>query len=94
MNFQPLRDQILVKLQTKQYTGAIQLLSNDASQESVVVASGPGYHCENTGEFIPNVIKVGDIVMHAKNCGQSLTIEGETFNIMRERDVFGIIFNK
>lgn len=91
MNFQPLRDQILVQPQTKQYTGAIQLISNEASQESVVVASGPGYHCEQTGQFIPNIIQEGDIVMHAKNGGCALTIDGMTFFIMRERDVFGIL---
>ena len=50
-----------------------------------VVAVGPG-----TSE-VKMEVKVGDQVLYGKYAGTEVTVEGETYLIMRQNDIFAII---
>lgn len=50
-----------------------------------VVAVGPG-----TSE-VKMEVKVGDQVLYGKYAGTEVTVEGETYLIMRQSDIFAII---
>lgn len=50
-----------------------------------VYASGPGY------KGVETTVKAGDKVMYQKNAGTEIEIEGKSYLLMREEDIFGII---
>ena len=53
--------------------------------KGTVVAAGPGKQDE------PMTVKVGDKVMYGQYYGTEIKLEGKTFLIMRESDIYGII---
>ena len=69
----------------------------DAGQEKpemgTVLAVGPG-RISTDGTLIPNRIEVGVTVMVPKFGAQVVTIENETYIMVSENDVLGIIKNK
>ena len=58
-----------------------------------VLAVGPG-RISTDGTLIPNKVKVGSHVLIPKFGAQTVVVENETYIIVGENDVLGIIKNK
>ena len=81
MKIKPLSDRVLK-------TAAGLIIPDTAKEKPLagkVVAVGPG-----TSE-VKMEVKVGDQVLYGKYAGTEVTVEGETYLIMRQSDIFAII---
>lgn len=94
INVRPLGDRVLVKpLDEKEVKKGGIIIPDTAKekpQEGEVVAIGTGKVDEkgNKHEF---TVKKGDKVLISKYGGTEIKIDGETYLIMREDDVLGIL---
>lgn len=89
MKIKPLSDRVLIQPNPAEEKTAAGLIIPDTAKEKPlagkVVAVGPG-----TSE-IKMEVKVGDEVLYGKYAGTEVTVEGETYLIMRQSDLFAII---
>ena len=94
MNVQPLHDRVIVKRkETQTVTEAgIQLIKEHQPviQEGFVVAVGTGV-VSPEGTVVPLTVKEGDKILLPYKAGADIEIEGETYIMMKERDIYGII---
>ena len=94
VNVRPLADRVLVKpleaTETKKGGIIIPDAHKEKPQEGEVVALGTGKRDEE-GKVIPFTVKKGDKVLTPKYGGTEIKIDGETYLIMREEDILGII---
>jgi len=93
-NIKPLGDRVLVKpLDAEEKTkGGIIIpdAAKEKPQEAQVVALGTGKR-DDTGKLIEFTVKVGDKVLVSKYGGTEVKVEGDTYTIMREDDILGIV---
>ena len=91
---QPLGDRVLVKpLEEKEVKkGGIIIpdAAKEKPQEGEVIALGTG-KLDDDGKKIPFTVKQGDKVMFSKYGGTEVKIEGETYQLLREDDILGIL---
>ena len=91
---QPLGDRVLVQsLEEKEQTKNGIIIPDTAKekpQEGKVVALGTG-KLDEAGKKIEFTVKKGDTVLISKYGGTEVKLDGETFLIMREDDILGII---
>ena len=59
-------------------------------QQGEVVAVGPG-KLSDEGKHIAMELKVGDKVLYGKYSGTEVTVDGETYLILRESDVLAVV---
>lgn len=89
MKIKPLSDRVLIQPNPAEEKMAAGLIIPDTAKEKPlagkVVAVGPG-----TSE-VKMEVKVGDQVLYGKYAGTEVTVEGETYLIMRQSDIFAII---
>ena len=89
MKIKPLSDRVLIQPNPAEEKTAAGLITPDTAKEKPlagkVVAVGPG-----TSE-VKMEVKVGDQVLYGKYAGTEVTVEGETYLIMRQSDIFAII---
>ena len=89
MKIKPLSDRVLIQPNPAEEKTAAGLIIPDTAKEKPlagkVVAVGPG-----TSE-VKMEVKVGDQVLYGKYAGTEVTVEGETYLIMRQSDNFAII---
>ncbi len=89
MKVKPLSDRVLIQPNPAEEKTAGGLIIPDTAKEKPlagkVVAVGPG-----TSE-VKMEVKVGDEVLYGKYAGTEVTVEGETYLIMRQSDIFAII---
>lgn len=89
MNIKPLSDRVLIQPNPAEEKTAAGLIIPDTAKEKPlagkVVAVGPG-----TSE-VKMEVKEGDTVLYGKYAGTEVTVEGETYLIMRQSDIFAII---
>ena len=94
VNVRPLADRVLVKpleaTETKKGGIIIPDAHKEKPQEGEVVALGTGKR-DDEGKLIPFVVKKGDKVLTPKYGGTEIKVDGETYLIMREDDILGII---
>lgn len=94
VNIKPLGDRVLVQaLEEKEVKKGGIIIPDTAKekpQEGKVVALGTGKHDED-GKLLPFTVKKGDKVLISKYGGTEVKIDGETYLIMREDDILGII---
>jgi len=85
----PLHDRVIVQAAAAEEKTASGIIIPDTAKEKpqrgTVIAAGPG----KTDE--PATVKAGDVVLYGKYAGTEITIEGDTFLIMRESDILGIL---
>ena len=85
----PLSDRVLIQPNPAEEKTAAGLIIPDTAKEKPlagkVVAVGPG-----TSD-VKMEVKVGDTVLYGKYAGTEVTVEGETYLIMRQSDIFAII---
>ena len=89
MNIKPLSDRVLIQPNPAEERTAAGLIIPDTAKEKPlagkVVAVGPG-----TSE-VKMEVKEGDEVLYGKYAGTEVTVEGETYLIMRQSDVLAVI---
>ena len=89
MKIKPLSDRVLIQPNPAEEKTAAGLIIPDTAKEKPlagkVVAVGPG-----TSD-VKMEVKVGDTVLYGKYAGTEVTVEGETYLIMRQSDIFAII---
>jgi len=94
VNVRPLADRVLVKpleaVETKKGGIIIPDAHKEKPQEGEVVALGTGKRDE-AGKLIEFSVKKGDKVLISKYGGTEIKVEGDTYLIMREDDILGII---
>jgi len=87
--FKPLADRVLIEpapIETKTASGII--IPDSAKEKPLqgkVIAAGTGKVDE------PMTVKVGDEVLYGQYSGTEITLDGLTYLIMRESDVYGIL---
>jgi chaperonin GroES len=94
VNITPLHDRVLVRRLEEKETvkGGIIIpdTAKEKPQEGEVIAVGAGKLNEK-GDRIPLDVKAGDRILFGKYAGTEITIDGETFLIMREEEVLGML---
>ena len=94
MKIRPLGDRILVKRvkEEEQTKGGIIIpdTAKEKPQEGNVVALGTG-KIDDNGKKVEFTVKKGDKVLISKYGGTEIKVDGESYLIMREDDILGII---
>jgi chaperonin GroES len=89
LNITPLHDRVIVKADAAETKSAGGIIIPDTAKEKpqrgVVVAAGTGKKDE------PMTVKVGDNVIYGQYSGTEIKLDGKTFLIMKEADIYGII---
>lgn len=95
MAMKPLFDKVLIKPSEvkEEKIGSIYVpdTAKEKPQQGKIEAVGPGRTADSDGKLIPMSVKVGDNVIYGKYSGTELTINGDKFLIMSEKDIYGII---
>jgi chaperonin GroES len=88
LTFKPLADRVLIEPVPAELKTASGLIIPDSAKEKPlkgkVVAVGPGKVDE------PMTVKVGEEVLYGQYSGTEINLDGTTYLIMREADVYGI----
>jgi chaperonin GroES len=94
INVRPLGDRVLVQPIEEQETKKGGIIIPDTAkekpQEGKVVALGTG-KLDDNGKKVEFTVKKGDKVLISKYGGTEIKVEGESYLIMREDDILGII---
>ena len=94
LNVTPLHDRVIVKPAPAEEKTSSGLIIPDTAkekpQEGRVVALGTGKTDDN-GKKVEFTVKKGDKVLISKYGGTEIKIDGDTYLIMREDDILGII---
>lgn len=90
----PLCDRVLVKrIDSEERTKGGIIIPDSAKEkplEGEVVAVGPGRTYDN-GSVKPISVKTGDRVLFAKYAETEVKLEGQSFLLLREDDILGIL---
>jgi len=85
----PLADRVAIRPQeeTEQMRGGLYIpdTAKEKPQQGEIIAVGPGRW--EKGERVAMELKVGDKVLYGKYSGTEVTIEDETFLVIKESDV-------
>ena len=94
MNIRPLHDRVVVRRLEEERTTAGGIVIPDSATEKPiqgeVIAVGNGKILDN-GESRPLDVKVGDRVLFGKYSGTEVKLDGQTYLVMREDDIMGVI---
>jgi chaperonin GroES len=98
MSYVPLRDLIVVRLDTESETTSatgfvIPTSSQVKSTLGTVLKTGPGARTP-AGERLPMTVKEGDRVVLGKGSGQEIKINDEQLLIVREDDIMVVLTSK
>jgi chaperonin GroES len=89
ITFRPLADRVLIEPAPAEQTTASGIIIPDSAKEKPlkgkVIAAGNGKIDE------PMTVKVGDEVLFGQYSGTEIKLEGSTYMIMREADIYGIL---
>ena len=89
----PLADRVMIKAleETEQKRGALFIpdTAKEKPQQGEIIAVGPGRYEKNVR--VPMELKVGDKVLYGKYSGTEVTIDSETYLILRESDVLAVV---
>lgn len=88
ISFKPLADRVLIEPAPAEKTTASGIIIPDTATEKPlrgsVVAAGNGKVDE------PMTVKVGDQVLYGQYSGTEIKLDGTTYLIMKEADIYGI----
>ncbi len=94
ITMKPLGDRVLVhpleEKETKKGGIIIPDTAKEKPQEGEVVALGTG-KTDDEGKKVPFTVAVGNKVLISKYGGTEVKIDGESYLIMREDDILGIL---
>ena len=93
-NIKPLGDRVLIKAieEDEQVKGGIIIpdTAKEKPQEAEVIALGTGKK-DDDGKVIEFTVKVGDRVIVSKYGGSEIKLDDETYTLVREDDILGIV---
>lgn len=91
--FRPIDNRVLVKEDAEQNVTASGIFIPDTAKErpyrGTALKVGPG--SLTTHGSIPNSVKEGDRILFGKYTGQEVLLDGKTYLIMRESDIYAIL---
>jgi chaperonin GroES len=94
INVRPLGDRVLVQAIEEQEVKKGGIIIPDTAkekpQEGKVIALGTG-KLDDNGKKVEFTVKSGDKVLISKYGGTEIKVDGESYLIMREDDILGII---
>jgi chaperonin GroES len=94
IQLKPLGDRVLVRrLEEKETVKGGIIIPDTAKKKqemTEVVSVGPGKKTEE-GKVLPMSVKIGDVVLVDKYAGQEITLNDETFVVVRGDDIVAII---
>ena len=94
MNIRPLHDRVVVRRIEEDRTSPGGIVIPDSAGrkpvEGEVLAVGNGKVLDN-GDRRSLDVKVGDRVLFGKYSGTEVKISGETYLVMREEDIMGVV---
>jgi chaperonin GroES len=94
VSIQPLADRVLVQPIEEKEVKKGGIIIPDAAkekpQEAKVIALGTG-KLDDDGKKVPFTVKKGDVVLISKYGGTEVKVDGESYLIMREDDILGIL---
>lgn len=94
MAIRPLHDRVVIKrVEAEEKTQSGIVLPGAAAEKpdiGEVISVGPGKLLENGNVQKPSV-KTGDRVLFGKYSGQTVKVDGEEYNVVREEDILAIV---
>jgi chaperonin GroES len=93
IKIRPLGDRVVVKVVKEEKTAGGLVLPDTAQekpQTGEVLAVGPGKMLDNGTRQAVDV-NVGDKVLFAKYSGTEVKLEGETYLLLSEKDLLGVV---
>lgn len=94
LSIKPLADRVVVKAAAAESTTKSGIIIPDTAKEKPqrgeVVAVGAGKTADN-GTVVKPEVQVGDQVLYGKWTGTEITIDGEDYLIMQEKDIFAVL---
>ncbi len=94
MKLRPLNDRVLIKrIESEEKTAGGIIIPDNAKEkplEGEVVAVGMGKLLDNGTQRAP-MVKAGDRVLFAKYAETEIKLEGETYLLLREDDLLGVL---
>ncbi len=94
IKFKPMGDRVLVHPIEEGETVKGGIIIPDSAKEKPsegkVVALGTGKK-DDAGKVLPFEVKAGDNVLYSKYGGTEVKVDGESYLIMREDDILGVI---
>lgn len=93
VGFKPMYDRILVQphaAEEKRGGLFVPEIAKEKPLQGEVVAVGEG-RLTDDGNTVPSYVSVGDTVLYGKFSGDEVTLHGETYLLLREADVFGVL---
>ena len=91
---EPLSDRVVVRPleDEEQMRGGLYIpdTAKEKPQQGEIMAVGPG-KVSDQGERIAPDVKAGDKVLYGKYSGTEVTVDGESYLILRESDVLAIL---
>ena len=89
VNIKPLADRVIIEPAVAEEKTAGGIIIPDTAKEKpqkgTVVAAGPGKKDE------PMTLKVDDVVLYGKYSGTEVVLDGTTYLIMKESDVYAVL---
>ena len=94
MNIRPLGDRVIVRRveeETKTAGGIyIPDSATEKPSEGEILAVGKGRLTDN-GDLLAMNVEVGEKVIFGKYAGSEVKVDGETYLIMKEEDILGVL---
>ncbi len=94
MKIRPLQDRVVVRRldELTKTSGGIIIpdTAKEKPSEGIVEAVGPGM-ISPEGKVIPMAVKAGDKVLFGKWSGTEVKLEGETYLLIKEAEILGVI---
>ena len=89
----PLGDRVIVKQEPEEEKTKSGIVlpesAKEKPQEGTVIAVGEG-RVLDSGQKVPVAVKVGDKIIYSKYGGIEVTIEGEEYIILEEKDILAV----
>ena len=94
MKLRPLEDRVVIKQSEAEEKTAGGIFLPEGAKEKPqigkIVATGPGKTLDD-GKLAKMSVKKGDKVIYARYIGSNVEIDDETYVVLRESDILGII---
>lgn len=93
MNIKPINDRVLIEETYEDNVTAAGIIIPDAAKEKpttgIVRHVGDGGNVD--GAFRPTQLKPGDMVLFGKYAGNEIKLDGKSYRMLMESDIFAII---